>query len=160
MDEQLYLVGLNNRKLHYAEIITYRIAQLHARFNAQSTRIIQTVSDVSLAQWRILSVVNSAEDVTHSKIAHISKIDKGQISRAVKSLIKQGYLETEHDTEDHRKSYLRLTASASDLLARSLPLMQRRHDFLHDSLTEEQRKVLFKAFDTLDDLTERTDFSD
>lgn len=160
MEEQLLLVGHGNRKLRYSEIITYRIAQLHTRFNAQSTRILQTVSDISLAQWRILTVVNSSDNVTHTKISTISKIDKGQISRAVKSLIKDGYLETEHDDVDHRKSYLRLTPRAQDLLNKTLPLMQRRHDVLTESLSDDQRRVLFDAFDTLDNLTELTEFAD
>ncbi|GGA24989.1 hypothetical protein GCM10011498_27530 [Amylibacter cionae] len=159
MEERLLLIGSGNRKLRYSEIITYRVAQLHTRFNAQSTRILQTVSDISLSQWRILTVVNSSNDVTHTKISSISRIDKGQISRAVKSLIKDGYLETEDDLDDHRKSYLRLTPQASELLAKTLPLMQKRHDVLTDSLSDDQRTVLFEAFDTLDNLTELTEFT-
>ncbi|PLS20363.1 hypothetical protein C0U40_17150 [Amylibacter cionae] len=160
MEERLPLVGHGNRKLRYSEIITYRVAQLHTRFNAQSTRILQTVSNISLAQWRILTVVNSADDVTHTKISMISKIDKGQISRAVKSLIRDGYLETEHDLDDHRKSYLKLTPLARDLLDKTLPLMQKRHDVLTESLSADQRRVLFEAFDTLDTLTELTEFAE
>lgn len=141
-------------------LVTNRIERLHAKLNSQAIRILKENGKLSLMQWRVLVVLNSTENATHSKIAAKTQIDGGQISRCVKSMIASNLLIAEVHQTDNRQIYLRMTPKSKAMFQLALPAMRKRQSYFVNALPEDQHDVLFAALDTLDAMTELNVFPD
>jgi len=126
-----------------ASFVTFRIARTQARLNAQATKILRAHSDLTLAEWRVLQLLKLFDGGTMSDMAHELDMDKGQLSRNVKTLVQKNLVESEADSADHRKHHLRLTPQAQELRARLMPIMAQRQEALVGDVPREKLDVFF-----------------
>ena len=148
MVEPAKLVGAE--ELPTTRFLTYRMARVQAKLNAQASRLLREVAGLSLSQWRILSLIGSRVETTSSELTRISAMDKGLFSRKLKTLIGSGLVLADPDLNDSRVQRLRLTANGADLYRRTLPRMQARQQALRDRLTPEELRVFVRALDKLE----------
>ena len=83
----------------------------------------------------------------------LAAFDKGQVSRIVDRLIEDEFLISESDIDDKRIRKLRLTASAQQMIARLIPLMQKRQEHLIGGFSEDEKRQLFAFLDRLDEVS-------
>ena len=67
--------------------LTYRLARVQARLNAQAARLLKEKAGLSLTQWRILKLIRTYGQANASTLAKASTMDPGHFSRKVKTLI-------------------------------------------------------------------------
>lgn len=140
--------------LPLTQFITFRLARLQARLNAQAARILKDASGLSLTQWRIIAWLGWRGPTRASDISRLAQIDKGLFSRKLKTLVAQGVLTSEPDKTDQRQHMLRLTAEGTRLFETTLPVMQRRQRALTGALTPEELTTFFAVLDKLEPLAD------
>ncbi|MGC6530242.1 MAG: MarR family winged helix-turn-helix transcriptional regulator, partial [Candidatus Puniceispirillaceae bacterium] len=83
-----------------ASFVTYRLAKLQSRLNAQGTAILKEKSGLSLVEWRVIQVIRMFDKPSLSQIAEHVQMDKGQLSRKIKVMIEKGLLNRQRNNDD------------------------------------------------------------
>lgn len=138
--------------------VTFRLARLQNKLNAQATRLLRRYSDISLTEWRVLLLVSAWDSTSMAQITRDAGIDKGQVSRAVKSLKSKGYLRTRANKVDARARRLRVTDAGDALREALLPRMLRRQDHLLRDVPEGDQAAFERVLDALDHGARADDF--
>ncbi|MDD9730586.1 MarR family winged helix-turn-helix transcriptional regulator [Mameliella sp. AT18] len=137
-----------------ANFLTYRFARVQSKLNAQASRILREHSGVTITQWRIIAVIGDGGPCTSAQLSRMTAMDKGLISRNVKSLNAEGYLSVTRDQTDNRALYLDLTEKGRKVFERTMPRMQARQKALRAYLDKSQIDLLMQTFDTLEKAAE------
>lgn len=131
--------------------LTYRIVRLHSKLNAQALRLLRREGGLTITQWRVLSLTGSlGGETTFTEIVSGSQMDKGQLSRGIKDLLKQGLIAARSNDKDQRQQHLMLTPRGKEIYARMLPKMRQRHQHLLAGLSETERSMIYEIFDKLE----------
>lgn len=130
-------------------LLTYRLARLQARLNADAVQRLRSCTAVSLTQWRVMVAIHTLEDTTLAELVHALRFDKGQLSRAVAGLTAAGLVRAKVDKADSRRQRLRLTDDGAAEYAKILPRMRRRNADLTEGLTEGETETLFATLDKI-----------
>lgn len=89
--------------------LPYQVILLADRVSRQSAAIVKRFRDMNLSQWRVLAAVAEAEGRTANEVVAVTPMDKGLVSRAVKSLIERRLIERRASDSDGRVGHLYLT---------------------------------------------------
>ena len=135
--------------------VTYRMSRVQAKLNAQASRILREASGITLIQWRVIALVGAAGQTQSSKLSKDAALDKGLLSRNVKTLIEQGVLASRTDAEDHRVHILSLTDKGQAIFEKTLPVTRARQTQLREGLTDEELRVFHKVLDHLEIAAEK-----
>ena len=133
-----------------SSFVTFRLAKLQSSLNAQATAILKTKAGLSLVEWRLIQTLRIFEDVTMSEIADFLQMDKGQLSRNVKAMLKKGLLRSERYTEDKRVQHLYLTKAALEISYRVMPVMETRQKFLLAEVAPDDLKIFYRIINKLE----------
>ena len=99
----------NPQLAQLSNFLTYRISRVHQKLNVQATRILQDSVGLTLSQWRVIAFIGGAGEVTASELVKYTAMDKGLVSRNVKSLIESGLVSSSNHENDSRVHLLSLT---------------------------------------------------
>ena len=130
------------------QFLTYRLARVQAKLNTQANRI-------TLTQWRVIALVGAAGQARLSDLAKAAALDKGLLSRAVKTLVEDGSILTRTDENDHRAQVLSLSGKGQQIFERTLPVTRARQHRLREGLTEEELAVFRQVLDKLEIAAEK-----
>lgn len=99
-------------RLDLAAYLPYRLSILSNTVSGAIAAIYVTRYGLSVADWRIVAILGMAPDrpLTQKALCARTRMDKVQVSRAVKRLLDLGHVEREIDTADRRRAHLQLTA--------------------------------------------------
>lgn len=129
--------------------LTFRLAQVQNRLNTQAGALLRAHCDLSLTEWRVISLANLLGATTATVMSREAQMDKGQVSRAVKQLIENGYLTSKSSENDARQSILSLSDSGAELHARLITVMRDRQMRLIQNISESDLRTFYKVLDTL-----------
>ena len=132
------------------QFLTYRLSRVQAKLNAQASALLRNYAGLTISQWRILALVGAAGQTRLSELSRIAALDKGLLSRNLKTLIADGLVRSEQDDIDHRVQHLSLSGSGQALFERTLPRMRKRQRHLRSSMTAKELDVLYQALDKLE----------
>ena len=137
------------------QFLTYRLARVQAKLNTQANRILRATSGITLTQWRVIALVGAAGQARLSDLAKAAALDKGLLSRAVKTLVEDGSILTRTDENDHRAQVLSLSGKGQQIFERTLPVTRARQHRLREGLTEEELAVFRQVLDKLEIAAEK-----
>lgn len=140
------------------QYLTFRLSRVQAKLNAQGARVLREAVGLTLSQWRVVALVGMAGQTRHSDLAREAALDKGLLSRNVKSLVKQGVVVSTPDEFDHRVQHLSLSEKGQAIFDRALPVTRRRQDHLRAGLTKDEINTFRRVLDKLEFAAEKTDF--
>ncbi|SLN30439.1 putative HTH-type transcriptional regulator [Falsiruegeria litorea R37] len=132
------------------QMVTFRLSRIHAKLNAQAARILKESSGISLSQWRIFVMIENHGKITPAQIVKRTDFDKGQVSRTVKGMLKDGLIAVEGSESDQRSHTLDFTDKGFALFQKARPAMRSRQNVLLGSLTATERQAMFTAMDKLE----------
>ena len=141
------------------QFITYRLSRVQAKLNAQATRLLRATSGITLIQWRIIALTGAAGETRLSDLARAAALDKGLLSRNLKTLIEDDIVLSRPDESDHRAQILSLAPRGQKIFERTLPVTRRRQAGLRRHLTEEELAIFRRVLDKLEIAAEEQDFS-
>lgn len=91
---------------------------------------------------------------TQREISDLLERDKAGIQRSIQTLIKDGFLKIEIDTQDKRKNRISLTPSGRFVCDKIVELMLDFDKRIRAELSEEETNFLMKVFDKLSGILE------
>ena len=142
----------------FRAFITFRIAKTTNLLNSQAAYVLRKNSNLSLTEWRIISLINAVNETTASEIVKTTFIDKGQISRTVRSLADKGLLLAKQRGGSRRKTELRLSPEGKALHRRIVAIMTSRQRHLTSEFTSEELAAFHTALDKLERASKMRDF--
>lgn len=90
--------------------VAYKITVIADLIARRVSHIVTSVGGLNLSQWRVLAAIGDQDGRTASQVVDMTPMDKGIVSRAVASLVTQGYLIRRASDQDGRVSHLYMTA--------------------------------------------------
>ena len=150
--------GLAFGDLPLHQYLTYRLSRVQAKLNAQGSKMLRDSVGLTLSQWRVVALVGAAGTTRLSALAREAALDKGLLSRNLKTLIEDGIVHSEPDEFDHRAQHLSLSPKGLSLFDRTLPVTRRRQDWLRKDLSEDEIRVFRTVLDKLEIASERQEF--
>lgn len=143
--------------LDVKQFLTYQMARVQAKLNAQAAAILKRHSKLSLVQWRVMTLLASGGDNLTS-ICRLSGMDKGQVSRKLTQLVSQGLVLTRLDEADHRSQKLSLSEKGEELHGRILPIMRARQAHLASDMSDDEQAMLRELLLRLEVAAEQREF--
>lgn len=98
--------------------------------------------EVSPEQWEILQFLEDDIGISQSRLTALTLKDKGNVSRIISRMVRDGWVEKKLDTQDHRSVALFLTPKGVVIRDRLPPLLNRQTDQLLIPLEKEERGEL------------------
>ena len=132
------------------DFLSFRIARVHAKLNAQAIALLSANAGITLQQWRVVALLGDPSLTTASALSRIGEIDKALLSRTLKALIATGLVANKRDPKDARQVRLLLTAKGRLLRERMLPIMRQRQRLLLGVLSPIERTSIYSALEKLE----------
>ncbi len=141
-----------------SDFVTFRLNRLQATLNSQAQHILKLCSDIGQSEWRVLILAVDRGESTMAKIVRDGRMDKAQVSRAVKSLIQKRYMLSRVDPDDQRQSILTPTETGQALHAEIMPRMKERQHNLLAGLSDDEIERFYAVLDQLEMSARARDF--
>lgn len=132
-----------------SSFVTFRIARVQNTLNAQASATLAAHCDLTLTEWRMLASIEARGQTTAAEIARHTQIDKGQVSRAVKSLKGRALLKAGAAATDQRQQTLTLSAQGRAVFERVVVVMRKRQEMLTQDIAPEDLRTFFSVLDKL-----------
>lgn len=130
--------------------VTLKLARLQNNLNAQATALLKEKVGLSLVEWRVIQMLRMHENAFMTELAELAQMDKGQLSRKIKSMVAKGLLRVETDADDKRVQHIRLTEAALEISAEMMPTMQKRQALLVAGISEEDLETFYAVVAKMD----------
>jgi DNA-binding MarR family transcriptional regulator len=102
-----------------------------------------------LNEWRVLGLANENEPVFFRDIRRLLNIDKGQLSRAIKQLVKKGILVSKESDMDARLVEVSTTPKGKNLHNKMLIYSEQRNEIIVQGLMRSEIKELFRVLEKI-----------
>jgi DNA-binding MarR family transcriptional regulator len=138
--------------LDLEHFLPYRLSVLSNRVSGAIARVYSERFGLGVTEWRVMAVLGRYPDLSAGEVAQRTAMDKVAVSRAVASLVESGRVERETHGDDRRRSVLRLTDEGRSIHDAVAPLALAFERRLLDGMAPDEREVLFRLLDRLDEL--------
>lgn len=134
--------GVQGSAISLASHLPYQITLLAHRIARRTSAILGARTGLNLSQWRVLAAVAEAPGRTANEVVAVTPMDKGVVSRAVKSLLEMRLLARKASDEDGRLSLLFLTAKGRKTYGALAAEIRTIEDDLLGALSDDEARAL------------------
>ena len=127
----------------------WRLARLAEAVSQAIGQVYGERFELSRDEWRIVAALAGAGEVRTAHVLDSSALDKMRVSRALARLEERGLVARAADPQDGRGQLLRLLPPGEALHRKIVPMVQAREAFLLDALDAEERVLLDRLIDKL-----------
>lgn len=99
--------------------------------------------------WRVMAALGDDQPLSANEVSQRTNMDKVQVSRAIARLKQKGLVAQLQDTQDRRRSSLRLTGRGEGIYRDIVPAARARETELLEALSPAELKQLDKLIDKL-----------
>ncbi|WP_189498155.1 MarR family winged helix-turn-helix transcriptional regulator [Algimonas arctica] len=129
--------------------VAYKVTVIADLIARRVSHVAATVGGINLSQWRVLAAIGDQEGRTASQVVDMTPMDKGIVSRAVASLVTQGYLIRQASDQDGRVSHLYMTTSGRETFSHIVRELDRTGATGEMILADAKRDALLKNLDQI-----------
>ncbi|UWQ20169.1 MarR family winged helix-turn-helix transcriptional regulator [Jannaschia sp. W003] len=140
--------------------VTFRLSRTQSKLTAHTTNLLRAHSDMTVAEWRLMRLLDAGGPTTMATLARQVQMDKGQLSRKIKGLAARGLVELRPDPRDSRRQVLRITPEGSATIERLVPVIRRRQELLTRDISPEDMKVFMRVLAQLDEASDHGEVPD
>ncbi|MDR7135283.1 DNA-binding MarR family transcriptional regulator [Lysobacter niastensis] len=144
-------------ELDLEHFLPYRLSVLSNRLSSMIARIYTERFALSITEWRVMAVLGRYPDLSANEVAQRTAMDKVAVSRAVARLLDAGRLMREIHGDDRRRSVLRLSEGGYKIYDEVAPMALAFERRVLDGIDENERALLFRLLDRLDELELRAE---
>lgn len=143
--------GICGENLRIHEFLTFHLVRLASLAKGSVAREYLEPAGLSVPEWRLLATVVIFSPIPFADITSMTTMDKGQVSRTLRSAQLKGYVETEIVPADRRtqeagsamsRVIVRATQAGRDLYESVMPVAQHYQLGLIELMSPEERTVL------------------
>lgn len=116
---------------------------------ARRTMAIAKEHGLNQSSWRVLAALADQPGITANEVVDMTPMDKGIVSRAVKSLIEDGMVIRKASNDDGRIAHLYLTAKGNRNYIKTAEKVLKLDKLLSDCLSSNEQKVIAQSIDKL-----------
>lgn len=149
--------GGDGGNLEVDDFLSMRITNLSALLLRVSTRRYLLAHEISLPEWRVLTMLVRYGAGTTRALRDASKMDKGQMSRALLGLEKRRLVQRTQDETHELRHVLQITERGLKLYQQIMPNARRAQLALLKHLTIDERRVLDAVINKLKAVAEAED---
>ncbi|TKR29643.1 winged helix-turn-helix transcriptional regulator [Luteimonas gilva] len=150
-------IGAAHAVLELERFLPYRLSVLSNRVSGMIARIYTERFALGVTEWRVMAVLGRYPDLSANEVAQRTAMDKVAVSRAVARLIESGRLQRDTHGDDRRRSVLRLSEGGYRIYDEVAPLAMAFERRLLGDMSDEERAMLFRLLDRLDELEFRAE---
>lgn len=137
------------------DLMSFRLARLAAASDKSAQQWSLSEFGLRLNEWRVLGLAAAMNPAPFSEIARILSMDKGQLSRIVKTLTVRGLMCAEPDRRDQRALSLSVSSAGRDLYLRMVARAKDRNEATIACLSQQEQaellRLLGKVADQIDE---------
>ena len=149
--------GPDGANLKVNEFLTFHLLRLSSLAKASVAKVYLDPAGLSVPEWRLLASVANYSPLPFSDITAMTTMDKGQVSRTLRSAQAKGLVETELVPADRRgvgegglsasisRVIVRITPVGRELYDKVMPIAQGYQAGLLNQMSVEERRVLLDA---------------
>ena len=157
MDRKARSAPVSTRERHHTVLdlehfLPYRLSVLSNRISGAIARMYSERFGLSVTEWRVIAVLGRYPGLSASEVAQRTAMDKVAVSRAVARLLESGRLQRDTDGDDRRRSVLKLSRAGYRVFDQVAPMAIAFEKRLLDGISAEERALLFRLLDRLDEL--------
>ena len=130
--------------------ISVKLNVVNVKMSRQIGQAVQKLANLRLPEWRIMALLASAGSLSQADIRNQIGMDKGQISRTVKNMLANGLVVSEEGTAKTRNVRMSLTEKGLEVHRQVDIMMEQRNADLLQSLSDEQKSMLFDGLDRIE----------
>lgn len=149
--------GADGANLEVGDFLSVRITNLSTLLLRISKRRYLLEHEISLPEWRVLTMLVRYGAGTTRALRDASKMDKGQMSRALPGLEKRKLVQRTQDETHELRHVLEITEKGLQLYQRIMPKARRAQAVLLKHLTIDERKALDTVINKLTAAAEAED---
>jgi len=138
--------------LDLEHFLPYRLSVLSNRISNAIFHEYSQRFGLGMTEWRVMAVLGRYPGLSANQVAQRTAMDKVAVSRAVARLLDAGRLLREFDDDDRRRSVLRLSEDGYAVYDQIAPLALDFERHLLGEMPAEERELLFRLLDRLDEL--------
>jgi DNA-binding MarR family transcriptional regulator len=131
------------------DFLTSRVLRLSNTLGLYASRRYRDEFELTLPEWRVLSVIAYSEPTTAREISRILATDKGWIGLSADSLRRRGYVSGTPDKRDRRRTLLTLTEEGRRKHGTVLAVSTWRQERLMACLPDGAGDLLIECLDRL-----------
>jgi DNA-binding MarR family transcriptional regulator len=113
------------------DLLTYRLLRLSNTLGLYSNRRYRSELDVTLPEWRVMSIIALLETTSARDISRALATDKAWVGLTVQKLEQRGFVRRGSDKQDGRRTLVSLTRQG-----------QEAHDTIMANARRRQRRLL------------------
>lgn len=129
--------------------LAFKLARLVAIHERHGNYNFSKKFNLSLNEWRVLGLANEMEPVFFRDIRIMMNIDKGQLSRAIKQLVKKEILLSTESKEDARLIEITTTLKGKKLHDKMLKFSVERNEEIIQGLTSEDLREFCRILEKI-----------
>jgi len=150
--------GPEGGNLKVNEFLTFHLLRLASIAKGSVTREYLEPAGLSVPEWRLLATVVVFSPVPFADVTAMTTMDKGQVSRTLRSAQAKGYVETELVPVDRRSEsgatsisrvVVSITPAGRDIYEKVMPVAQRYQMGLIELMNPEERRVMLEVLQRL-----------
>jgi DNA-binding MarR family transcriptional regulator len=131
------------------DLLTFRLLRLTNTFGLYNNRRYRKELNVTLPEWRVLSIVALQGTTTAGDVSRAIATDKAWVGLTVEKLRRRGYVRGSADKLDKRRTLVSLTKAGQAVYEEIMGNARRRQKRLLDTLPEGSVEILFACIDRL-----------
>ena len=139
----------SNAPIPFDLFVTRKVNQLSTEFERQWMRFMRDKANVSLSEWRILTVLDARGALSSARIVEATGINKALCSRSIRHLEGAHLIETRATVGDARSNTSKLTPDGLRLVEEVRPHAMQRQRLLLEALTASERRTFYAVTDKL-----------
>ena len=146
--------GPEGANLEINEFLTFQLLRLSSIAKTNASRVYLDPAGLSIPEWRLVATVASHSPVPFSDITAMTTMDKGQVSRTLRSAQAKGLVTTELVPADRRgmgdagtsasisRVIVSITPAGRELYSKVMPVAQSYQAGLINLMSLDERRML------------------
>lgn len=126
-------------------LINVKLNVVNVKISRQIGQAVQSLANLRLPEWRIISLLSSAGSMSQADIRSNIGMDKGQISRTVKTMLQNDLLHFEGQDGQARNVRLSLTDKGRDVHIRVDSMMEKHKAQVLSLLSQDEKQALYNC---------------
>lgn len=132
------------------DFLTTRVSGLMSNLKREITTAYANQFGLTLAEWRVLSVIAESGILNFGDLVTLSATDKGQLSRTIRELESRNLIEIKPGSKNSkRRIACSITKEGEALHARVIPVARQRQAEVINILSTDEKVALFSIINKL-----------
>ena len=131
------------------DLLTTRLLRLSNTLGLYSSRRYREQFDVTLPEWRVLSIIGALETTSARDVSRALATDKAWVGLTVQKLERRGFVRRVPDRQDGRRTLVSLTRQGKEVHDAIMANARRRQRRLLGTLDEKNVETLIASLDRL-----------